>query len=62
MGAGASLTMAANADEIWKKIDEIKASNPGNRCTKYLTKVRPFTRLATHTLILGFSATFSNSR
>jgi len=38
MGAGASLTMAADAEAIWKKIDEIKAANPGNRCTKYLSK------------------------
>jgi creatine kinase len=38
MGAGASMTMAADGEAIWKKIDEIKAANPGNRCTKYLSK------------------------
>ena len=34
------MTMAADGEAIWKKIDEIKAANPGNRCTKYLSKVR----------------------
>ena len=34
------MTMAADGEAIWKKVDEIKAANPGNRCTKYLSKVR----------------------
>ena len=36
MGAGASAEQ--DPDAVWKLVDEIRASNPGNRCTKYLSK------------------------
>ena len=36
MGAGASAEQ--DPEVVWKLVDEIRASNPGNRCTKYLSK------------------------
>jgi hypothetical protein len=35
MGATASID---NPDSVWELVAKIKAENPGNRCTKYLTK------------------------
>ena len=35
MGASASIE---NPDTVWELVNKIKTENPGNRCTKYLTK------------------------